>query len=275
MKYAKVCPLLLAIFLIVWAGGCAPRSGETTPEMAQNMLKLRGYKFTEPELFRAVRMEDATAVRGFLQGGINPNAKNEAGETALTYAILNADPKVARVLMENADLNLKDDAGNAPLHLAIVKGRDELVDLFLEKNAGINVGGKSGKTQNQTPLYAAIIEDREDLIKKLLDKGADPNIADSEGAFPLSEAVVRANANPEVVRMLIEKGANVNAQEPNKNTALMFAAGNKKINSQTRREIIEILLKNGADKSLKGDQGKTALDWAKMLGNADAAELLK
>lgn len=275
MKSTKLFAFLLSLIVLTGVFGCERRTGETTPEMAQNMLVLRGFKFTEPEFFRAIKLEDTTAVQGFLQAGINPNAKNESGETALTFAILNADPKVAQVLAEKADINLKDDNGNAPLHLAVFKNRDALVDLFLEKNPDVNVGGTRGKLENQTPLYAAVIQGNADLVKKLLDRGAKPNIADSEGGLPLTEAVVRANANPEIIRMLLEKGADVNARESNKNTALIFAAANRNINPQTRREIVEMLLKNGADKSIKGDGGKTALDWAKSVGNTDIAELLK
>ena len=275
MKFTKLLQLCVCFAAFAFTAACGARSGETTPEMAQSVLKLRGYKVTEAELFRAVRLEDATAVRGFMQAGVSPNVKNEAGETALTFAIETVDPKVTAVLLEKADVNLKDDLGNAPLHLAIEKDKDELIDLILEKNADVNVGGQSGKTKNQTPLYIAVVKGRVDLVKKLLEKGADPNLADSQGALPLTESVVRVNSNPEIVRMLIEKGANVNAQEPNKNTALIFAASNSNIHPKTRREIVELLLKNGADKSIKGDEGKTALDWAKHAGTTDVIPLLK
>ena len=255
--------------------GCGARSDETSPEMAQDMLKLRGFKFTEPEFFRAVNLEDAAAVRAFLQGGMNPNAKNEKGETALTYAIQYKDPKVIKVLIEKADLNMKDDLVNSPIHLAVTTKKDEIFDLLLEKNADVNLGGQSGKTKNQTALYAAVLKDREDFVQKLLEKGANPNIADSEGAYPLSEAVVRSGANPQIVKRLLDGGANVNAQEANKATALIYAASNKQISAQTRQEIVKMLLDKGADKSIKDEKGKTALDWAKQMKNEDLLEILK
>ena len=266
---------IFTIFTVALTLACGARSDETSPEMIQDMLKLRGFKFTEPEFFRAVNLEDAAAVRAFLLGGINPNAKNEKGETALTYAIQYRDPKVIKVLLEKADVNLKDDLGNSPIHLAVAKKKDEIFDLLLEKNADVNLGGLDGKTKNQTALYAAVLQDREDLVQKLIEKGANPNLADSEGAYPLSEAVVRRDANTQIVKLLLDAGANVNAQESNKGTALIYAASNKAISSQRRQEIVKMLLDKGADKSIKDKNGKNALDWAKQAGNTDIVEMLK
>lgn len=268
----SICLFLFSLTFLA----CGARTDETSPEMAQNVLKLRGYKFTEPEFFRALNNEDTVAVRGFLQAGMNPNAKNDKGETALTYAILNKDPKVTNVLVEKADLNMRDDNGNTPLFVAIKNNKEESFNLLLEKGADPNGSGTaSEKTKNQTALYVAILQGREDLIKKLLDKGADPNLADSTGALPLSEAVLRRTAKPSVIKMMLDKGANPNTQEPDGVTPLMYAAENNQINPQTRDEIVKLLLEKGADKKIKDKKGKTAADWAKQGGNKETAELLK
>lgn len=272
MKSNKLFCLFLGL-IILSAFGCGPRSSETTPEMAQRMLKLQGYNFTEPEFFRAIRMEQAAVVKGFLQAGINANVKNKEGETALTFAIQNSDPKVVNVLLEQADPNIKDDLGNSPLHLAIDRDKEEITNALLEKNTDVNVGGLSGKVKNQTPLYAAVIKGRTDLVQRLLEKGADPNIADSDGGYPLSEAAIRGDA--ELVKLLLDKGANINAQESNKRSALIYAASNAGISSQRRQETIKNLLERGADKSIKDAEGMTALDWAKKSKNEDAVQLLK
>jgi ankyrin repeat protein len=271
--------ILTAICLFIFALAflaCGARTDETTPEMAQNVLKLRGYNFTEHEFFRAINMEDAVAVRGFLQAGINPNAKNEKGETALTFAAQYKDPKITQLLVEKADLNLRDEGGNTPLFVAIKNKKDDLFNLLLEKGADPNGSGAvSEKTKNQTALYVAILQGREDLVEKLLNKGADPNIADSTGALPLSEAVLRRDANPRVVKMFLDKGANPNAKESDGITPLMYAAENNQINPQTRNEIVQMLLDKGADKTIRDKDGKTAADWAKKGGNKETAELLQ
>src|SRR5215204_3992544 len=102
MNFRKALCIFLSLTIALTIG-CGARADETSPEMVQDMLKLRGFKFTEPEFFRAITLEDAAGVRAFLQGGMNPNAKNEKGETALTYAIQYKDPKIIKVLIEKAD----------------------------------------------------------------------------------------------------------------------------------------------------------------------------
>lgn len=250
--------------------------GNVSPDMAKNILKIRDYQFTEKDFFRAINFEDEIATNGFLQAGINPNAKNEKGESALNFAIRYKDPKIAKVLIAKADLNLRDDAGNAPLFTALKYDKEDLFNLLLEKGADANSTGTASEyTKNQSVLYLTIIQAREDLMQKLLDKGADPNLADGSGSLPLSEAVLRRDADPRVVKMLLDKGANPNAQEADKTTPLMYIAENNKINPQTRLEIIQMFLNKGADKTLKDSKGKTAVDWAKQGGNKETVEFLQ
>lgn len=267
---------LLTIFILISSVvGCGARSDETTPEMAKSMLALSGFKFTEKDFFRAVQMENAKIVRVFLQAGMSPNAKNEAGETALTFALQKGDQNTIKVLMEGADINMKDEKGNAPLHLALTKdGLEPIFDKMLEQGADVNVGGRSKLIENQTPLYIAVVKKREDLVQKLLEKGADSNIKDSEGAFPLAESVI-GRVNPNIAKMLLDKGANVNAQEKNGATALIYVATNKQITADTRAELVRLLLDKGADKTIKDTKGRTAADWAKESGNTDIVELLE
>ncbi|MBA3632903.1 MAG: ankyrin repeat domain-containing protein [Acidobacteria bacterium] len=269
------------ILIILWISAIAfmtygcQRSDDTTPEMAQSILKLRGFNFTEADFLRAVKLEDAVAVKGFLQAGINPNAKNEKGETALTAAIETGEPKTIRLLLDTADINMRDDLGNSPLHLALKKNEMDVFESLLEKNADVNVPGKGERANNQSVLYVAVYRNDEDLVKKLLERGANPNLADSDGALPLSEAVLGSDVNPEIVKMLLDKGANPDIQEKNKATALIYIAANAQTTAHKRRQVIKMLLEKGADKSIKDEKGNTALDWAKKNGNKEVVEILK
>ncbi|MDH3492282.1 MAG: ankyrin repeat domain-containing protein [Acidobacteriota bacterium] len=269
---------LLIIFLLIYTGvalaGCGG-SEKVSPEISKEFLKVNGYGFTTKEFFRALKSGEPAIINGFIDAGMDPNSKNDRGLTALTFAILNDDLKTIKVVAKRADINLKDERGNGPLHLAIARKNREAVDYLLQAKADVNVTGKDGQATNQSPLYAALLADDMELFKKLLDKGADPNIADSEGAFPLSEASIRNGADVETVRLLIEKGADVNKVENNGASPLIYAAQNSGIDVETRKAIIRLLLKNGADKSLKDKTGKTALDWAKETGHTEMVEILK
>ncbi len=268
--------LLILLSFVVWIAACGARADDTTPEMAQNMLKLRGFNFTEAEFFRAIQRNDGVAVKGFLQGGINPNAKNAKGETAFTFALQNAETPLIKLFVDKADINLRDDLGNSPIHLALKKNED-VFNLLLEKNADVNVPGRiDSKIGDQTVLYIAVARGDEPLVKNLLERGANPNIADSVGSLPLVEAVVDSDTSVNVVKMLLEKGAEINKTErENGATALIFAAQNSSISSDLRKEIVRLLLDKGADKKIKQSDGKTAYDWAKERKHTELFDLLK
>lgn len=273
----KTFTFLILTSLLILLGGCGPRSDETTPEMAQSMLKVKGYNFTEEDFFRAIKLNEARIVRTFLQAGMDPNVQNKEGETALTYALQYADDLPARVLIEQADINMRDRLGNSPIHLALRKNKNEIFKMLLEKGADVNVPGRANeKTRDQSVLYVAVARNDEALVRDLLERGADPNKADSAGSLPLVEAVVDAGPNPEIVKMLLEKGADVNkAEQENGATALIFIAQNEGATAGQREEIVKLLLAKGADKSIKENEGKTALDWARKKKHQETVDLLK
>ncbi len=258
--------------------GAACKSGgepKADPEMSKNMLKMRGYKFTVEDFFKAIKSEESLLVNGFFDAGMDPNSKNKNGLTALTYAIQNSNAKTVRIIAKKANVNMKDDSGDGPLHLAIRLGNNEAIDTLLEAKADVNVTGRYGEVKNQSPLYAALLVPDAKLFKRLLELGADPNIADSEGAFPLSEACIKEGADVETVRLLLEHKADPNKRESNGATSLVYAAQNRGIDSAMRVAILKLLLEKGSDKSLKDNTGKDALAWAKEVENTDAVEVLK
>ncbi len=265
---------LTFLLLVIFSLACGARSDETTPEMAQTLLKVRGFNFTEDDFFKAIRQADAQAVRLFIQAGINPSAR-KLNETPLTVAAANADVPTVKVLLEKADINERDGLGNQPLYVALKKKREEIFNYLLERGADPNSSGTAGTIQNQTVLYVAVLNDNLDLIQKLLDKGADPGIADSGGAVPVSEQILTSRPKTDLIKLLLDKTKDVNKQETNGSTLLMYAAKSQKMPSDTQKEIIKMLLDKGADKSLKDKNGKTALDWAKERKNTAAIEALK
>jgi len=73
----------------------------------------------------------------------------------------------------------------------------------------------------------------------------------------------------EVLRALVEAGADVNKGNNNGRTPLIYAAGNGKV------EVVRFLLQKGADKSLKDNDGDTALKLAKMFKHTAIVQLLQ
>lgn len=265
----------LISLLVVTIAACGPRATETTPEMAQSLLKARGFNFNEDDFFKALKQSEAANVKLFLQGGMNPNVRNKAGETALTFAAVNSTVETVKVLAEKADLNLRDGNDGMPLFVALKNQKFENFEFLLDKGADPNSTGTAGRTKNQTVLYVAILLNKKAFVKKLLDKGANPDQADADGAIPLAEHAIATRSDLEVVKMLVEKMQNINQAEKDGMTVLMFLAGNTKIPRDQLKEMMTLFLQKGADKSIKNKEGKTALDLAKKANNKEAIELLQ
>jgi len=111
--------------------------------------------------------------------------KHSAYRPIHQYAIAGDAAGVAGELAKNSgDLNLPDDAGLTPLHLAALHCHTNVVALLLAKGAKVNPKGKD----DATPLHLAAQEGCTDAVTMLLAKGANVNARDDQGRTPLKRA---------------------------------------------------------------------------------------
>lgn len=108
------------------------------------------------------------------------------------------------------------------------------------------------KKSGLTALHVAVETGNIEIVRMLLDAGARVNAKSKAKQTPL--LMIDDDATPELVRLLIERGASVNVQDDEGETALMKAAEEDKL------EIVKILLEAGADVHLKDKEGETVLD---------------
>ncbi|HEX5226834.1 MAG TPA: ankyrin repeat domain-containing protein [Bryobacteraceae bacterium] len=98
-------------------------------------------------------------------------------------------------------------------------------------------------------LYSAIRENNLTHLKTLLDQKGAANVADSRGITPLMYAA--EVGSPDAMRLLIDRGADVNAQNDFGSTALMW--------SVSEPAKVKLLLEHGANVNLAARSGRTAL----------------
>jgi ankyrin repeat protein len=94
-----------------------------------------------------------------------------------------------------------------------------------------------------------------EVIRALVQAGADVNARDKNGETVLMYAVMGEDVNLEVVKILVQAGADVNARDERGTTVLMCA--NQGI--ATKEEVLDILLKAGADVNARDKDGATIL----------------
>ena len=128
---------------------------------------------------------------------INVNAQNNTGGTALHIASGHENPKVVKLLLSHhtnaaaADfiINLPNSAGSTALHLASMHGTFEVVEFLLNHTNAINVINLPNHKGN-TPLHMACIYNGNlDVIKLIVEAGANVNLQNKLGNTPIDLAI--------------------------------------------------------------------------------------
>jgi ankyrin repeat protein len=216
-----------------------------------------------PPLVYAAQNGNVAQVVRLLEEGVDINAVDRWGKTAFGAACLRGHRDVMRVLIERGGINIHkaeeaDDGTTGrytPVFRAAEAGYADIVDLLLDHGADSNVA-----------LWAAAGRGHKEVMQRVLFRGADPSTVLWDYTV-LMKAV--AHKQTEAVRLLLDVGADLNAQVPTTGrTALMRAA------EQNFSPVMALLLGRGADTSLRDSKGETALDIARRLNKAAMVEML-
>jgi ankyrin repeat protein len=245
----------------------------------------RGPGGSTPLMYAAL-YGDADSVRLLLNHGADPNIPNDAGATALMWAV--EDPEKIRLLLRHgANVDARSADGQSPLIIAAGRhGAGAVVKLLLEGGANSSVKTPDGRT----PLDAAALAADDVVIQMLIDHGAEvqasPYASARAGCVKCVAALVRpaagrvsnptavpavAFAYPSVLKMLVDYGAVIKTDAKMRDmTCLMFAAVSDALPVDIARDLIE----HGAELNVKSSRGLTALDFARRLGATPMVDLL-
>ena len=81
-------------------------------------------------------------------------------------------------------IGARDKDGSTPLHCAVWKGHQQVVEVLLEAGADANAQNENDHW-GTTPLHAAAHANQASIAKLLIDYGADVNAMDREGRTPM------------------------------------------------------------------------------------------
>lgn len=239
-------------------------------------------------LHLAVNTGDAEMVKLLLDNGADVNLQNNIGRTPLHLAVEYGDIEIIALLLDKDCETHQDIMGRTPLHIAIDLNDPVIVSKLVEHGIGINVANNNGVT----PLVNLIIINQgeyTDLIKALLEKGADLNresnilsiywfdVTNYEFNWtPIFFAIT--NGNEEVIRMLIDAGADMNKYdnkgktpidylyEYNKELAIEYNLIPKvsihDIIADNDIESMKLYIKNENDLNLKNYNGEPLLHYS-------------
>ncbi len=266
--------------------------GIKTMAAEPNVGGLRGAGGTTPLMF-SVLYGDVAAVRLLLDGGADPNIKNDAGATALMWAV--TDLEKTRLLVDRgAGVNARSDDQRTPLIMASgLAGGAPVVKLLIEHGADINARAP-GLLGDTTPLAEAAYTGDEADFRLLIDHGADVNAAGPAAlGFSLRAQCMACvemllkRMNPALLTatmvmgspplgpalatpLLLEHGADINARDPMGRTLLMLATASDAMPV----DVVKLLLAKGLDVNATTPAGETALSLAKLRGHTPTVDVL-
>lgn len=183
------------------------------------------------DFFAAAKSDNESAMVLLLLRGLDLNTRDAAGNHALLLAIREGSLKVAHFLLDQPSLQVeaRNAQGESPLMMAALKGELALARRLIERQAEVNKPG-------WTPLHYA-----------------------ATGATPVSI---------DMVRLLLEHHAYIDAESPNRSTPLMMAA------HYGLPAVVKLLLDEGADPLLRNEQGLTAIDFARRAARPEVMEII-
>lgn len=153
----------------------------------------------------AARRGDVKAVQDALRAKADVNAPQPDGATAIHWAAHRGDQAMADVLLAaGANVNAAEEGGITPLAIAAQNGDDAMVARLIKAGAKPNLGRESA-------VMAAARGGNVGVMRHILQAGGDPNAKEPQrGQTALMWAAAERHAD--VVRLLIEKGADVKAR---------------------------------------------------------------
>ncbi len=181
------------------------------------------------DFFSAIKSDSDFALSTLLQRGFDPNTVNPQGVPGLMLAIKEPSPKAARVLI-----------GWPRTQVEVRNAADE------------------------SPLMLAALAGDVELCRLLIARDADVN---KTGWAPLHYAAT--NSHLEVMRLLLDAHAYIDAASPNGTTPLMMAA------HYGSAFAVKLLLEAGADPTLKNMQDLSALDFANRGTRTESADIIR
>ncbi|KAJ3079873.1 hypothetical protein HDU99_009899, partial [Rhizoclosmatium hyalinum] len=147
-------------------------------------------------------------VSAFFDCGASKDVVGPNNVSTALYAIRQGRVLAAQLVL-SADLTVADNTGETCAMAACAKS-DEIANLVLDSNKLLNLGATNKK--QETALLIAIKNSRSvEVIGKILNKGVDVNYADPNGKTSLIWAI--ESKKLEIVKLLIQHGANVNVQD--------------------------------------------------------------
>ena len=187
------------------------------------------------DFFKAIVFDQVPVVGNLIYRGMDPNTPTEKGEPALVFAVRSGAPKTVAFLLKQA--GIQTDATNTADETALMlaANANDLASANLLIEAGASVN-----RPNWTPLHYAASKGHTEMMRLLIENDAYIDAESPNGTTPLMMAAYYAT--PKAVKLMLEEGADPTLQNKDGQTALdMALSKDKKLSAQYIRVFLDAL----------------------------------
>lgn len=198
--------------------------------------------------------ENVDVVKLLVESGADIQAVTEDGKTLCHLAVINSISMTKYVLSLGLDINSMDIEGLSPLHYVVGYNENtEIVSLLIQSGADIHMTTMNGINL----LHSAAMNNASSvaMVKYVLDLGFDINDKDNNGWTPLCYAS-RYSENVEIIKLLLESGADVKTVAIDGKSLLHLVAFNSELS------VVRYVLGLGFDINDKDKNDWTPLHYA-------------
>ena len=187
------------------------------------------------DFFKAIVFDQVPVLGNLIYRGMDPNTPTEKGEPALVFAVRSGAPKTVALLLKQA--GIQTDATNTADETALMlaANANDLASANLLIEAGASVN-----RPNWTPLHYAASKGHTEMMRLLIENDAYIDAESPNGTTPLMMAAYYAT--PKAVKLMLEEGADPTLQNKDGQTALdMALSKDKKLSAQYIRVFLDAL----------------------------------
>jgi len=188
-------------------------------------------------------------IEGFTDGvcvllsyGIDIDKKNNDYRTALMWACINGNTEIVNILIDNgANLTRTDRSGTNCLFCAADSDNPSTVKSVLNQNIiPVNLHNPSGWTVLHKLAAVNDVESSSEMVKILVEKGANINLRDKNGNTPILLAII--NGNIHMVKALLHENANLTIENDLGNSPMTMAGSTEFVSRGPKSKTISSLL---------------------------------
>jgi ankyrin repeat protein len=212
------------------------------------------------ELANAIRLRDTKQVYSLLKAGADPNRHLSYGAAIGLASALGPPEVVVALLDAGADPQTPGSGGLAPLHQAVLSGQVEITRILLQRGAKVDARDNLGRTPLLTFASGSI--DNLDVVKILLQAGADPNAVQQGDETSVLEYIALHGRVAEA-ELLVTAGARVNARNSLWGMTPLHYAVDCWDGAKGNHDMVRFLIAHGADVNAKDVDGLTPMNYVR------------